>query len=192
MDVRRLTLLFGGVAIVVAVAMSGWSLMRAGWGGREVGGAFSLVDHQGRETRPADFRGRHMLVFFGYTSCPDVCPSQLLVVSEALDQLGEAAAGIQPVFITVDPERDTPEVLADYRRHFHASLVALTGSPAEVAKAARAYRVRFAKTPGDDGDDYLMDHTSLVFLMDPSGRYVKNFGPEVGPEEMAAGLREAL
>jgi protein SCO1/2 len=198
MDVRRLTLLFGGLVIVVAVAVSAVSVLRGAWNnggagtGVSVGGDFSLLDHEGRRVGAADFRGRHMLVYFGYTSCPDVCPNTLLVMSEALDLLGQAATAVQPVFITIDPERDTPEVLAEYRRHFHPSLVALTGSPADVAEVAEAYRIYLAKAPGDDADDYLLEHSSLVFLMDGAGRYLAHFGAEAGAGVMAARIRKAL
>ncbi|MDP6704820.1 MAG: SCO family protein [Alphaproteobacteria bacterium] len=198
MDIRKLTLVFGALAIAVAVGVSGLSILGTprqtgeGPAGGMVGGPFSLVDHEGLPVQEADFRGRHMLIFFGYTSCPDVCPTALLVISEALDLVGPLASEVRPVFVTVDPERDTPSVLADYRRHFHTSLVTLTGTPKSVAAAAKAYNVFYAKAPGDDADDYLMDHSASIFLIDGRGRYVTRLRAEAGPEAMAARLREAL
>jgi protein SCO1 len=135
-----------------------------------VGGPFSLIDHTGKRVTDQDFRGRHMLVFFGYTFCPDICPSGLQVISAALDKLGPAADGLTPLFITIDPERDTPEKLAAYVKSFHPRLLGLTGTPAEVAAVVKAYRV-YARKVADEQHpkDYTMDHSSILYVMGPDG-----------------------
>jgi protein SCO1/2 len=195
---QRALLVFGIGALVLAIGLSiaFWSMSRGGGpletaGSASIGGDFALVDQHGETRRPADFRGKLMLVFFGYTYCPDVCPTELQVMSEALDQLGAEAAGVTPIFITIDPARDTPEQLRLYAESFHPQLVALTGSPEAVAEAARAYKVYFAKRPLEDGD-YLMDHSSFVFLMDREGRYLMHFNPATTPEQLATALSKRL
>jgi protein SCO1/2 len=158
-----------------------------------VGGHFELVDQHGTVRRDTDFAGQYLLVYFGYTYCPDVCPTSLAIMSAALEELGPAAERITPVFVTVDPERDTVDQLKDYASHFHPRLVALTGTPEQVAQAAKAYRVYFAKA-ADGGDDgtYLMDHSSITYLMGLDGRYVTHFPHGTSAEEMAAGLAKIV
>lgn len=154
-----------------------------------VGGPFSLTDQDGKRVTDQDFRGRYMLIFFGYTYCPDVCPSELQVMSAALDQLGSEADKIQPIFVTIDPARDTPETLKVYVSNFHPRLIGLTGSEAEIAAVANAYRVYYAKAKGSENKpDYLMDHGTILYLMGPDGKFVKHF--TYGTE--ARGLAEAL
>jgi len=158
-----------------------------------IGGPFSLVDQNGNRVTEKDFGDRYMLVFFGFTSCPDICPAGLQLVSAALDKLGEKANRIVPVFISVDPERDTPEKLGEYVQNFDARFVGLTGTPEEIAKAARAYRVYYKKVPNADlPDDYAIDHTAIFYLMDPNGNFVTHFTPTTPVEEMAARLDKAL
>jgi protein SCO1/2 len=141
-----------------------------------VGGPFSLVDQTGKAVTDQDFRGRYMLVYFGFTHCPDVCPSGLQVVAAALDKAGAKAEQITPLLITVDPERDTPEQLASYVPSFHPRLVGLTGTPEQVAAALKAYRV-YAKRVDDPKSSagYTFDHTSLIYLMDRNGEYIAHF-----------------
>ncbi|HEY8353029.1 MAG TPA: SCO family protein [Sphingomonadales bacterium] len=158
-----------------------------------VGGPFSLVDHNGQRVTDADFRGRYMLVFFGYTFCPDVCPVELQTMSQALDQLDEkTAARIQPIFITTDPERDTVEAMAEYVALFHPRLVGLTGNEEEVRNAARAYRVYYQKVEDETSGSYLMDHSAIVFLMGPDGEYVSHFSPGITAEAMATRLAQLV
>lgn len=159
-----------------------------------VGGPFTLVDHDGRTRTDADFRGRSMLVYFGFTYCPDVCPTALTTVGQALTLLGADADKVAPVFITVDPERDTPEQLREYVRHFHPRLTGLTGSKEQIAAVAKAYRVYFAKArpQGAPEDEYAMDHTSIVYLMGPDGKFVAHFSHGTEPEAMAARVRRSL
>ncbi|MBX9926967.1 MAG: SCO family protein [Hyphomicrobiaceae bacterium] len=158
-----------------------------------VGGPFVLTDHTGKQVTDRDFRGRNMLVFFGFVNCPDICPAGLTVISAALDQLGKDAEQITPVFVTVDPERDTVAKMAEYRRSFHPRLVALTGTREEVAVAVKAYRV-FAKKVPDERDpaSYTVDHSSIAYLMGPDGQFRAFFAELKKPDQLAGELRKAL
>ena len=159
-----------------------------------IGGPFRLVDQTGREVTDADFRGKLMLVYFGYTYCPDMCPLGLSTITAAMDALPPAAqAEVVPVFITVDPERDTVAVMQDYVQGFSPRLVGLTGSEAAVAEAVRAYRVyaRRSEVEGADGR-YLVDHSTFTYLMGRDGRYRTHFGHAVAPDEMARRIEEEL
>jgi cytochrome oxidase Cu insertion factor (SCO1/SenC/PrrC family) len=164
----------------------------ASLGGTAIGGPFELVDHKGTTRRDAEFRGRYMLVYFGFTFCPDACPTALLAMAEALDQAGPLAARIQPILISIDPERDTPEQLASYVAAVDARLIGLTGTSAQVAAAARAYRVFYRKVTPPGMTDYLVDHTSLVYLMDPEGKFLAHFSHETPPERMAETFRRLV
>lgn len=138
-----------------------------------IGGAFTLTSHDGRTVKDTDFDGKYRLVFFGYTFCPDICPTELQTVAQAMDLLGADAAAVQPLFITIDPARDTPAVLADYVGLFHPAIIGLTGSDAQIADVARAYRVYYARSQGEEYPDaYLMDHSTFVYLMAPDGGFV--------------------
>lgn len=158
-----------------------------------IGGPFSLTDHRGQRVSERDFRGKPMLVFFGFTTCPDICPSGLQVISAALDQLGPAGAAIVPVFVTIDPERDTVEKMAAYVSSFHPRLVGLTGTAAEVASIVKAYRVYARKVPDErDPSRYTMDHSSIAYLMGADGQMVA-FAPELTKaDSLAALLRKGL
>lgn len=156
-----------------------------------IGGAFSLVDQNGVTRTEKDFAGRHTLVFFGFTHCPDVCPTTLAVIQAALEQSGAGPERITPVFITVDPERDTPEMVKSYMSAFGPRFVGLTGSPEAVREAAKVYRVYYQKRPLEGGD-YTMDHSSIIYLMGPDGRYVAHYQIETGPDGIAADLRKRL
>jgi cytochrome oxidase Cu insertion factor (SCO1/SenC/PrrC family) len=158
-----------------------------------VGGPFTLTDQNGKRVTDQDFRGKYMLIFFGFTYCPDVCPGELQVMSAALDELGAEGEKIQPVFITIDPARDTPEAMKLYISNFHPRMVALTGSEADIAAVAKAYRVYYAKAKGSENSpDYLMDHSTILYLMGPDGRFVKHFTYGTDAKALAQGLREAI
>ena len=164
----------------------------------EFGGSFALTDQYGMRRTDMDFRGKYMLIFFGYTYCPDVCPTTLAVEKEALDKLGARASRIVPIFITIDPKRDTPDKLKSYLSSFDANqpstrpnFVGLTGTDAEIAKAAKAYRVYYrahldGRSP--DGSDYSIDHTGDIYLMGPEGKFVAYYSQGILADEMAADL----
>jgi len=156
-----------------------------------IGGPFRLVDQNGKTVTDADLKGKWSLVYFGYTHCPDACPTALNDIAIALDQLGPKREAVRAVFITVDPERDTPEVLKDYVTSFDAQILALSGSPEEIARAAKAYRVYYAKHP-EPGADYSMDHSSVIYVMDPDGRFTASFTHQSTPEEIAERLKKLL
>ncbi len=157
-----------------------------------IGGAFELVDQNGKPFTEKDLKGKYSLIYFGYTYCPDVCPTELQTMTQALEMLGPLAKKIRPVMISVDPERDTPEVLKEYLTNFYPGFVGLTGTPEQVRKAGQAYRVFYRKTDEKSASDYLMDHSSIVYLMDPEGRYLKHFAYGTTPEKMAEGIRKAI
>jgi len=156
-----------------------------------IGGPFRLVDQDGKTVTDADLKGKWSLVYFGYTHCPDACPTALNDIAIALDELGPKRSAVRPVFITVDPERDTPEVLKAYVTAFDAPILALTGTPEEVAQAAKGYRVYYAKHP-EAGGDYSMDHSSVIYVMDPEGRFTASFTHQSSPEELAERLKKLL
>src|ERR1700730_7458597 len=161
------------------------------YGRGTVGGPFTLADQNGRQRSDSDFRGRLMIVYFGYTFCPDVCPADLMAITQALDALGPAADGVQPVFITVDPERDT-KVLGEYIAAFHHSLVGLTGSPDEIRKVANAYKAFYVKVPDERSGDYSIDHTGVIYLMGRSGEYLGFMPPQTNPDRLTEILRKYL
>jgi protein SCO1/2 len=157
-----------------------------------IGGPFSLTDHTGKRVTEKDFAGKFMLVFFGYTYCPDICPGELQVISAAMDQLGEKGRKVTPVFVTVDPERDTVSQMKSYVENFHPRLVGLTGTAEEVRAAAKAYRVYYSKARDASASDYLMDHSSAVYLMSPAGEYLAHFAYGTGVDKMAEGIAKFL
>ena len=156
-----------------------------------IGGPFHLVDQNGKPFGDADLKGKWHLVFFGYTHCPDTCPTALNEMVLALDRLGKQRDAVSIVFITVDPERDTPEVLKSYVESFDAPIVALTGSAAAVKEAARAYRVYYARHTRADGD-YDMDHSAVIYVMDPKGRFTATFTPDSTAGAIAERLLKLL
>jgi cytochrome oxidase Cu insertion factor (SCO1/SenC/PrrC family) len=158
-----------------------------------IGGPFEMVNHLGETVTQETFKGRHMLVYFGYTFCPDVCPTELQAVTVALNDMGKKADAITPVFVTIDPERDDVAAVRQYIGFFHPRLVGLTGTPAQVQTITEAFGVFYARAR-DTGEtsDYLMDHSSLIFLMDEDGRYVTHIRTGTAPEVMARQLADAL
>jgi cytochrome oxidase Cu insertion factor (SCO1/SenC/PrrC family) len=158
-----------------------------------VGGTFALTDQTGKRVTDKDFRGRYLLVFFGFTNCPDVCPSALQVMAAALDKLGPKGQKITPVFITVDPERDTPAQLATYLKSFHPRLVGLSGTPAEIEAVTKAYRVYVKKVAdAKSGAGYTFDHSAIIYLMGPDGAYLAHFTHASNVDTMAERLAKLL
>ena len=156
-----------------------------------VGGPFRLTDQNGKTITDQDLKGHPSLVFFGFTHCPEVCPTTLFDISEILNKLGPDASKVNAVFITVDPERDSPAMLKDYLASFNPRLVGVGGDAEQLAAVAKAYRVYYKKVPTKDGD-YTMDHTAIVYLMDKNGQFVAPFSLKRKPEEAAAELRRYL
>lgn len=158
----------------------------------QIGGPFTLQDQTGQTVTDRDYRGKPMLVYFGFTYCPDVCPTGLSVIANALDELDKDAAKVTPIFITVDPERDTAEVMHAYVGHFHPQMIGLTGTMEQVAKVARAYKVYFKKNEADKDGAYVVDHTSIIYLMDKNGKFVRHFTHTSQPDEIAAAVRKVI
>lgn len=168
--------IFAVAGLLIAVLLlgaGGFLWLTGATGGPTVGGPFTLVSDTGRTVTDRDFRGKYMLVYFGYTYCPDVCPTTLNSVAQAMDKLGAKAKDVQPIFITVDPERDKPAVVKQYVSAFSPSLIGLTGSPEQIAAVAKEYRVYYAKhVTGPGPNDYSMDHSSIIYLMGPDGKFI--------------------
>jgi protein SCO1/2 len=192
------------LALVLAAALGGFAAWRyfnrggqiAGMGAEQLqlGGPFTLVDQTGKTVTDKDFVGKLMLVYFGYTFCPDVCPTELANMAAAYDLLTPAERKqVQLVFITVDPERDTTQVLKDYVGNFGNDMVGLGGTAEQVKAAAKAYRVYYARSKETAGSsDYLMDHSGFVYLMGRDGRYRAHFRPQVEPQSIAEKIRSLL
>jgi protein SCO1/2 len=194
---RRGLLIAGGLALGVLIVTLGQYFFAARQGltitGKPlIGGAFELVDQNGRTVHDSDFRGKLLLVYFGYSLCPDVCPTTLQAIGLGLDQLGAKAAEVQPLFITVDPARDTPAVLKPYVANFHPSLLGLTGTSEQIQAATKAYRVYWSKNMKAAELDYLVDHSGFIYLMDRNGQYLAHFPPDATADAIAARVRAAL
>lgn len=190
-------ILSGGLAAVLFLAL----LVAVGWyrsggetaisiGAPEIGGPFTLTDGDGRPVTDQTYRGKWLLVYFGYTYCPDACPTGLSNIGAAMKQLGPDAERVQTLFITVDPERDTPAVMKDYVAAFDSRFVGLTGTPEQIAAVARGYRAYYKRV--GEGDDYVMDHSIVIYLMDPDGRYKTVLRHSTAPSEIAATLKSLL
>lgn len=213
---KRISILIAMAGAVLAISLLSGPYLSTGKAQGTVGsdvdapasnrGPFTLVDHDGQPVTERAFLGTYMLVFFGYTHCPDVCPTDLQTMSIAMDMLGTAGEKVQPIFITIDPERDSVETMAAYVGNFHPRLVGLTGTRAQVAAAATVYGVRFRKfypwevdDDGGDGDsenqdgvDYLMDHSASIYLIGPDGGGLSRYPHGILPEDIAADVREFM
>ncbi len=185
----RQVLPFAGLLAVAAIGVGAWLYLSGSFSETSVGGIggpFSLTNGAGQTVTDRDLRGRYLLVYFGYTFCPDVCPTTLNEVAGALDKLGPKAALLQPLFITVDPARDTAKVVGEYAAAFSPQIIGLTGTPEQIAAVARAYRVYFtANKPAKAGGDYTVDHSSILYLMDKAGRFVAPIRADQPAEQMA-------
>jgi len=162
------------------------------WNREPVGGPFTLTDHTRRTRTDSDFRGKLLLIYFGYTYCPDICPTDLQAIAQAIDQLGPTGDAVQPLFITLDPERDTAEHLAEYVALFHPRLVGLTGDLEAVRKTALAFKVFHAKVPSARSTDYGIDHTGFIYLVDDTGRYVGFMPPGTSANRLVQVVRQHL
>lgn len=199
MSVRALRILviftafFAGLALCLGVIafVGGRNVVASQPQAAAIGGPFRLIDQDGRTVTDQDFKGKSFLVFFGFTHCPDVCPTTLFEISEIMRDLGPDADRTAALFITVDPERDTPADMKDYMASFDPHVRSLSGDAAELAAVAKAYRVYYKKVPLEGGD-YTMDHTAIVYLMDKDGRFVAPFNMKRTAEAAAADLRKRL
>lgn len=197
----RIGLLLAIVVIAAAAGLAEWLVIRdpdvtkAPSGiiaNVEIGGPFTLTDHTGRQVTDRDYLGGFTLVFFGYTFCPDVCPTVLGDIALALDELGDDSVAITPLMISIDPERDTPATLAEYVPLFHERLIGLSGTPEQIKAVGDAYRILYRRVEDPNYTFYLMDHTSFVYLLDPEGKVVSLFRYGTAPEEMAAIIRQHM
>ncbi len=161
------------------------------YGRGPIGGPFTLVDQNGRTRSDSEFRGRLMIVYFGYTFCPDVCPTDLMAITQALDALGPEAAGVQPIFISIDPERDA-QAMPEYISAFHKSFVGFTGAPDDIRKVANAYKAFYVKAEDAKTGQYTIDHAGVIYLMGRDGRYLGFMPPQTSPDRLIEILRKYL
>ena len=194
---RLLQFLMVGMMVMVAIAVvSIWYVVKSGPRDAvlgdaarstvSVGGPYTLTDENGRTITDQSFNGLYRLIYFGYTFCPDACPTELQIMSQAIDDLGAAGDKVQPIFITVDPERDTIKQLAGYVPAFHKRLVGLTGTPEQIGAVEKAFKVYAAKAEGEKGGPYMMNHSSFVYLQGPDGKFITVFPADMDAEKMAA------
>ncbi len=162
------------------------------WGRTPVGGPFTLTDHTGARRTEKDFRGKVLVLYFGYMLCPDVCPTDLIRIAQAIDDLGPAGASVQPLFVSVDAERDTPERLAQYVGSFHPRLIGLTGSAEEIRHVARAYKVWYAKADDPRMTNYLVEHSAYIYLVDAAGSFAGFLPPGTPPERISRAIGQLL
>ena len=153
---------------------------------------FSLIDHAGRSVDDATYRGRWLLVFFGFTRCPDVCPTSMIYASDLLKSLGPLAETLNVAFVTVDPERDTPEVLKEYLENFDPRIIGLTGSAEQIAAVTKTFGVYYAKRKIEGQDDYAMDHSTAFYLVGPEGGFRRAYNLQRGADQMTADIRAAI
>jgi protein SCO1/2 len=195
-------MLFAAIAAVALVAAGATGLFQiysspgAVHSAQAIGGPFKLRTGPGEIVTDRDFRDKWLLVYFGYTHCPDICPTTLAEIVQTIDLLGTAGAAVQPLFITIDPERDTPDVMDAYVKALDPRIIGLTGSSAEIAAAARSFKVHYvrAQSKSRDAREYQMEHSSFIYVVGPDGRYITLFAPLSGqaPDQMALKLRELI
>ena len=202
-EIRRRIII--GVTATLLLADAGWSAWAQTpeetsaarlmddlmWNRGPIGGPFVLIDQAGKPRTDEDFRGKLLLIYFGYSYCPDVCPTDLQQVGLAIDQLGAAGGAVQPIFITLDPERDTAAHLAEYVPLFHSRLIGLTGSTEQIRRVASAYKVYYAKYP-PGSPDYVIDHSSFIYLVDENGKYIGFFPSGTTADRMIEIIRQHL
>ncbi len=180
-------------AIYFALANQRMGHQPVSLGTAQVGGPFTLTNHKGEGVSDKTYAGKFMMVFFGFTHCQDVCPTELQVMTAAMQQLGPEADKIVPIFVSIDPERDTPPVMADYVKAFDPRLQGLTGTPEQIAAIARTYHAFYKKVPNEkDPADYEMDHTTIIYLMGPDGVFVKHFNYTTDANGLALELKKVL
>ncbi|MBX2805042.1 MAG: SCO family protein [Hyphomicrobiales bacterium] len=181
-----------GVALYLRHDMAGQQGIQSGKA--LIGGEFTLTNHTGETVTDKDFHGKYMLVSFGYTFCPDICPAELQLMTDAMEKMGETQNDVVPVFVTIDPTRDTVELMREYVSNFHPRMVGLTGTEEQIKKAAEAYRVFYARTETDNADNeyYLMDHSTFIYLMDRNGEYIQHFPYGINADDLATRISQAV
>jgi protein SCO1/2 len=189
---RGLYVFIAALAVIIGGVIYEQLVLGGAQNGAAVGGPFSLIDQNGAPKSDKDFRGKVMLVYFGYTYCPDACPTTLQAISGMLDLLGNQAGKVQPIFISVDPARDTPDQLKAYAGNFHPGIIYLTGSSDELKKDESEYRIYVAKVPQAGSDDYLIDHSSIIYVMGTDGRYLAEMPAGLPPKVMASTVQPYL
>lgn len=162
------------------------------WNRGPIGGAFTLTDPSGKRRSDSEFRGKLMVIYFGYTNCPDVCPTDLMAIAQAIDALGAAGEEVQPIFITIDPARDTPDLLESYAAAFHPRLLALTGSDAEIASVARAFKAYYAVATDPRDGTPRVDHSGVIYLVGRRGEYLGFLPPQTDPARLTEVLRTQM
>ncbi|MEH2511104.1 protein SCO1/2 [Nitrobacteraceae bacterium AZCC 1564] len=181
-----------GIAVATALLLN-QPLARAANSPVTIGGAFTLTSPDGTTVTEQTYRGKWLLVYFGFTSCPDSCPTALLEISVALEKLGPDADKLQPLFITVDPQRDTPTVMGNYTQSFDSRIVGLTGTPQQIAAVAQEYGAYFEpRKSGPRAEDYVMDHSTYLYLMDAEGKFVRGLDADTPGERIAEVVRGAM
>lgn len=157
----------------------------------EIGGDFELIDQNGELFNSDELKDKLSLIYFGFTSCPDICPTSLNKITKAVEILSENKIDIVPVFITIDPSRDTPAVLKEYLKHFHPKFIGLTGNEKQIREVADKFKVYYAKvaSESDNNQDYMLDHSSFTYLMDKNGKYLKHFYLDSAPKEIMEFLK---
>ena len=194
---NRIALVLAIVLAMLVALLLGYAFTRSDGGSSSVtgkalvGGPFELVNQNGETVTNQDFLGQNLLIYFGFTFCPDICPTELAKMTAAIDMLPEGA-NVTPIFITIDPERDGVEEVKTYVEAFHPNMVGLTGTPDQIDTAAKAYRVYYAKNESGGSADYLMDHSSIIYFMDTEGEFVAHFTIDSTPEEIAERVRKEL
>jgi protein SCO1/2 len=193
MKTRRRTPFRGALAIVLIAIVLGClrsGYTEAGQAPVVLGGPFRLIDHTGATVTDETYRGKWLMMFFGFTHCPDICPTTLSKIANVMELLGQDAAKVQPLFVTVDPERDTVEVLRAYIAAFDTPIVGLTGSAEQIATVAESYGVISQRS--GNGADHTIGHSTPIYLIDPNGIYITILDPDISPQEMAAWLRALM
>jgi protein SCO1/2 len=182
----------GGGVTAGALFVAGGRPKMIASGTASIGGPFTLIAADGSTVSDQSYRGKWRVIYFGYTFCPDACPVALTKLSLALELLAADASKLQALFITVDPERDTRQVLSDYMKAFDSRIVGLTGAKAQIDSVTKEYRVYVAPQKSGGGNDYLVDHSAYFYLMDPQGTFIDVLGPDLSGEEIADRLRKEM
>lgn len=179
--------------LIAALALTTLKPAQMGSGTALIGGPFTMMNDKGETVTEKTYAGKYMLLFFGFTNCGDVCPAELQVMSAAFTEMGAFSESITPIFVTVDPERDTTKVMAEYVKNFHPRLVGLTGTPEQIAAFAKIYHIYYQKVPDPKNPaDYEMDHSSILYLMGPDGKFIKHFPYTTDAKGLAEALKKVL